>query len=160
MTTAALPAVQKLDPIKLSDEMLGSYLVAVGNSIEDLRSVEHGIKLEIERRLNERDARALAHPQFEKIELEEQFTPYVADTTALNDAAILLREAGHDDEAAKVIKYVRERVDIIPAHYEHGNPRSIHAIIDKYGGAIGECLKRGLTRTSLGTKLVIKRRTS
>lgn len=150
--------VTKLDLPALSDDLLGEYRGAVAEQREDLKLIVHAIDLEIERRLRAREAREMPHPKFDKIALEEQFSPYVPDFKDLNRAQQLLRELGKDEDAVKVVKHVPEQATIIAAHDVYGSPVSIAALIRKYGekSEIGELLTRGLTRESLGTKLVVR----
>jgi hypothetical protein len=152
------PVVKKLELPALEDDMLCEYRGAVAEQIEDLKLVQHTINLEIERRLRERGARELAHPKFDKIALEDQYTPYAPDYVALLGAQKLLRELGKDGDAAKVVKEVADVTTTIPRHFEYGNPVSIAALIKKYGpdSDIGKMLTRGLTREFVGTKLYIK----
>lgn len=150
--------VKKLELPALSDDLLCEYRGAVAEQREDLKQIEHAIDLEIERRLRDRKARELPHPKFDKIALEEQFSPYTADFAALNEAQRVLKALGKDEDAAKVVKHVPERINVIAAHDEYGAPVSIAALIRQYGAEsrIGELLIRGLSRVSLGTRLVVK----
>lgn len=156
--SAAHVAVKRFELPELSDDMLCDYRLAVVEQREDLKTIEHKINLEIERRLRERGARELPHPKFEKIAIEDDFSPYVPDFGALNEAAKILRAMGHDDEAVKIVKHVAEDVTIVAEHDEYGNPVSIAALIRKYGpkSQIGELLTRGLTREKTGSRLVVK----
>lgn len=153
-------AATRLSLPDLSDEMLLDYRAALEEQRTDLRTVEHAIDLEVERRLRERGARALLHPSFDKVELEEQHTAYAFDVSALCEAAVILRQLGKEDEAAKLVKLVPEQTTIVPEHYEPGNPRSITALREKYGQTpgIGSALGRAMNRQSLGSRLVIKRK--
>ena len=159
-TQQTAPTVTRLDIKTLEDGLLLDYRAAVAEQIDDLYSIEHGIDLEIERRMRERNARAIAHPSFEKIELEEQFTSYMFDKDALSEAAAIFKTLGKDDEAAKLIKHVPEQTTVVPAHYEPGKAVSILALREKYGSTpgVGEALARALSRQSLGTKLIVKRK--
>jgi len=152
------PVVTKLELPALPDELLCEYRGAVAEQREDLKQVEHAIDLEIERRLRERGGREIAHPKFAKIALEDQYSAYTADYAALVAAQTLLRELGRDEDGAKVVKEVAEQTAVIPRHFEYGNPVSIAALIRKYGddSDVGKLLALGLTRSHLGTKLVVR----
>jgi hypothetical protein len=164
MSTALEPTapsraiVTKLELPNLPDDLLCEYRGAVAEQRDDLKLIEHAIDIEIERRLRERNARELPHAKFAKIALEDQWSPYVANFDDLHAAVRMLKELGRDEDAAKVVKHVAELVTVIPAHYEYGNPVSIAALIRKYGdeSEIGKLLTSGLTRTHLGTKLLVK----
>jgi hypothetical protein len=109
--------------------------------------------LEIERRIRASGGRAMAHPAYKKIEIEEEFGPYSFDRDLLNEAALLLP----DDERAKVIRHVPEQVQVIAAHDEPGNPVSIAALIRKYGSEseVGSLLSRAMRRQKIGERLSI-----
>lgn len=156
-TQSTSPAATTLQPKDLDDQTLLDYRGALGDQIQDLFSVQHGVDLEIERRMIERKARTIAHPAFEKIELVEQFTyEYVND--GLREAAEILKSLGKSDEAKKLIVHVPERTTVIPAHDEPGKTVSILALAERYGNTpgIGAALAGAIVRKSLGTKLVIK----
>lgn len=161
-TAASAPVVSRLDIKTISDQLLLDYKGALLEQIDDLRLLDHAINLEVERRLRERDAKAMLHPGFEKVELEESFTPYTVDELALREAQTILKVLGKDEEAAKLGRDVPERTETIvtPAHFEPGNVTSIKALRDKLGNtpAIGDALKRALKRQSLGFKCVIVRK--
>lgn len=154
---ATASAVTTLDPKTMTDELLLDYRGAVGEQIQDLYSVQHAIDLEIERRMRERNARTIAHPAFEKVELVEQVT-YEYTNDALLEAAEILKSLGKDEEARKLIAFVPERTTVIPAHYEAGKTVSILALAERYGNTpgIGSALARAIVRKPLGSKLVIK----
>lgn len=155
-----IPEALRIDIKSLPDKDLLEYRLMIAEHFEELKAVEHKIDLDIRRRLEERGARALPHAGFDKIELVEEWTPYLYDNDKLLKAKTLLQEAGQDEEANKLIKFIPEEVTIIPEHYEHGNPISITALLNKYGETpgLGEYLKGSMSRESLGTRLVIKKK--
>lgn len=116
-------------------------------------------KRELERRILERReknpaARAIPHAKYE-VELEEQFSSYTFDLTLLEKVGAQLP----DDERAKIIKHVAERVEIIPAHVEAGNVGSIKSLRDKYAGTeVGDLLAQSISRVKTGEKLIFKPR--
>jgi len=129
--------------------------------LDMFREIEEAGKAEIERRLKERGATELPTPHLAECKLEEQFTAYLDDYEAAREAERLLRAAGKDEDAAKIIKHVPERTIVEKAHDELGNRNSISAIVKRYGdqpNGLGHALKKIQTRESLGFKLVWKQK--
>lgn len=157
-TSAPSSVVRKLDLPTLPDGMLGDYRAAVLEHAAEFKAIAHRIDAEFERRLRERGAREIAHPKFDKIALEDQWSAYTADYPALLEAQRLLKAAGKDEDAAKIVKHIAEQVTVVEAHLEYGAAVSIAALIRKYGdeSEIGQLLLRGLSRTALGSKIVVK----
>jgi len=155
-----VPAALRMDIKSLPDKDLLDYRLMISEHFEELKAVEHKIDLDIRRRLEERNSRALPQAGFDKIELVEEWTPWVYNNDNLLKAKELLKEAGQDEEAAKLIKKVPEQVTVIAEHYESGNPISITALRNKYGDTpgLGELLQGAMSRQSLGTRLVIKKK--
>src|SRR6185437_9071847 len=92
------------------------------------RAIEDAGKAEIERRMRENNATELAVPGMERVALEEQFTAYMDNLDAARTAAELLRAAGKDEEAAKIIKHIPEETIVKPAHDQLGARVSITAL--------------------------------
>ena len=111
-------------------------------------------EFEAERRLLARGAMQIPHPDFE-VGLEPQFGAYAFNLEQLAEAKKLLP----DDEGAKILKLVPERVTVIAEHLEPGPAVSISALARKYKGSIaGDLLASAMTRPSLGTKFFFRRR--
>lgn len=148
--------VTTLEITTLSNDALLGYRLAVDEHKAELDAIQQRIDVEIERRMRRDNSRELAHPAFDKIELEEQFTAYVYDVEKLKAAAEKLKKLGKPDDAAKLVKHVPEEVTVVPAHDAAGNPRSIASIAGRFGGEIKTLLDAGMTRQSLGTRLVVR----
>lgn len=148
---------------EMSDAEVAEWTGRIGEELEHVTQMLSALyqsgKNEIERRIRERQktnpaARAIPHPTFE-IEMVDEFAPYRSDVEKLARAATMLSE----DEAAKLVKHVKERVEVIPAHTVAGNVASIKALANKYAGTeVGELLASAITRDKTGEKLLFKRR--
>jgi hypothetical protein len=104
-------------------------------------------------RIKRDGGRAIPSFEFEKIELEDEWSAYAYDKEKLAKAAALLPPA----EAAKVLVHIPEVV--VPAKTVPGNTAAIIALIRKYGeqSEVGGLLAGSMSRSKLGEKLVVKR---
>lgn len=151
---------QALTISDLSDEKLVLYREAVLEHkrllLDELSERQRAIEAELQARMERNGGRALV-AQGEgvtyKVELSDQYTPYVYDVAGLRDVAKKLPPS----EAAKIVKHIEEQITVVPAHDEPGNPRSITALIKQYGenSEIGKALLACMQRTKVGTKLTI-----
>ena len=124
--------------------------------LDEIAAAQSQIEAEITARIERNGGRAiLAHQEglILTAELVDQYTPWTYNVAGLRDLAGQLPEK----EAAKIVKHVEEQVTVIAAHDEPGNPRSIQALIDRYGegSAIGQLLSECRQRGKVGTKLSI-----
>jgi len=150
---AVMPADERL-----SDEAVMQNLdMALEAKAEAVQVIDAQIsrwRNEILRRLRERGARALPHPDYE-CERKDEYSSWDYDIPTLQEAAPLL----NDEERAKILKWIDERITVDPAHWEPGHPKSIQALIDKYSGTkVAHLLEKARQRKFIREVLVFKRR--
>lgn len=150
---------------EFGDEEVALFADMVKTIMDDERdklgAILNAAKLELLRRMQERGARAIPSPLFEKIEREDEFAPYVADFDKLSEAKKLLKE----DEAAKLFTHYAGGMVWTPPRDEAGNANAINAIIKKYGidketgeptSEVGKLIREGFYHVKTGEKVVIK----
>lgn len=167
--------VRELTLDEMSDVQLLDCMAAVEDQHQqysaNFRAMEGFYKAEIGRRLAERKARALLHPRYKTIEIEESFGKYDYDIVVCKQIKELLKANGKDDEAAKVIKTYEGFVEAcgtckgtgaveVATRDEVGASGTFTWLIERYGEhpELGPLLKRVRTRPSLGATLKIVRK--
>lgn len=143
--------------VALVCQMMSDFRKSFTESIDEC--VFH-TKHELKRRMLARGARAVPSPHFKRIEIEDVYTPYTYNVDKLREAKALLSE----DDGNKLVTFVPERTEVIPAHWEPGNPNSIKAIVKKFGldadgnatSEVGKLIQAGMHHQKTDEKLVIE----
>jgi hypothetical protein len=155
----ALEALLAVDLTAFATDDLGNLREAILDARTEV-SQRYGmvldrIKEEATARIKASGGRALPSFEFEKFELEDEFTQYAFDDAKLEAAMALVSEA----DARKIGCVIPEHTEVVARRFVRGNTAAILALIRKYGegSEIGKALSGAMSRSKTGERLVIKR---